>query len=189
VSSSGPVADVVELLGQANYELVPMPGPIAGITFDFAAMLAAPASLDLIAVVDLVVDTDRGNVGRRIEALGRALDLVRSRRSLTVVFVGVWPGRELIQRVAQVGRVLAPGRPDDLASLRHALAVLAPLELGHESTEASSPWPAARAELVAAHSPESAQLLDAARSGDKALRAALREILMGPLEAVEAEVA
>lgn len=188
MSTSGPVADVVELLGQANYELVPMPGPIAGIRFDFAAVLAAPASLDLIAVVDLVVDTDRGDVGRRIEALARALDLVRSRRSLTVVFVGVWPGRELIQRVARVARVLAPGRPGDLASLRHALAVLVPLELGSESAEARSPWPSARAELLAAHSPEASQLLNAARVGEKALRAALREILMGPLEGVEAEI-
>jgi len=190
VSATGPVDRVVAVLEGAGYEIVEQPRRIGGIPFEFAAMLAGRSSLDLVALVDLAVDADDERTRRRVEGLARALDLVRSRRSLTVVLVGPRRGAGLIQAIAGVARVLTVGSPgeDDEPDLRDALAVLLPLEVATEENDVADPWAATRDRMVAAHPAETETVLSAARSGKVAVENALRDMLGEPIdELYEAE--
>lgn len=186
MNATGPVERVVAVLEGAGYEIVEQPRRIGGIPFEFAAMLAGRSSLDLIALVDLAVDVDDERIRRRVEGLARALDLVRSRRSLTAVLVGPRRGAGLIQAIAVVARVLTVGSPgeDDEADLRNALAVLLPLEVTTEDGDAADSWVAARDRMVAAHPAETEVLLSAARSGKAAVESALRDMLGEPIDAI-----
>ncbi|HEY4779126.1 MAG TPA: hypothetical protein VIH47_06000 [Solirubrobacterales bacterium] len=186
MKTGGPVERVETTLKQVGYEAVEQP-KIAGISFDFAAMLAGHASLDLVVVVDLALEADEARIRRRVEALARALDLVRSRRSLTVVLVGPRPDPALIQAIAVVARVLgvSPGEDAD-TSLRDALAVLLPLEIdSEEEKDAGADWEDTRQRLLKEHSPEVDSVLEAARRGEEAVTEALRGVLAQPLEELE----
>jgi hypothetical protein len=178
----------VALLEEAEYRIVERP-LIAGIPFEFPAMLAGQESLDLVAVIDLALDSDHDRVRRRVEGVARALDLVGSRRSLTVVLVGPRPDHGVIQAMSGVARVLAVGSgTNDTATLRDALAVLLPLELVTENEDAiSSDWEKTRAELLTEHSDEIEPILAAAGQGKEAVTEALREVLSQPIEELEAE--
>lgn len=189
MSAPGPVDRAVAVLEGAGYEIVEQPRPIGGIPFEFAAMLAGRSSLDLIALVDLAIDTDDDHIRRRVEGLARALDLVRSRRSLTVVLVGPRRGPSLIQAIAGVTRVLTVGSPgeDDKADLRDALAVLLPLEVTADDDDAADLWAAARAQLIAAHPAETERVLSAARSGETAVENILRDLLGEPIDGLHEE--
>src|SRR4051812_47012848 len=114
-------------------------------------MLAGSNSLDLIAIVDLATESDDDQIRRRIEALAQALDLVRSRRSLTVVLAGPRRGAGLIQAIAGVARVLTVGTPREGAELRDALAVLLPLEIAPDDTGVVDVWAQARERLLDTH--------------------------------------
>jgi hypothetical protein len=183
VNAVGPVERVIEVLADAGYEIVQQPRRIGGIPFEFAAMLAGHSTLDLIALVDLAVDSDDERIRRRVEGLAGALDLVRSRRSLTVILVGPRRGTGLIQAIAGVARVLIVGSPgeEDQADLRDALAVLLPLELVTEDEHAADSWTAARDRVVAAHPAEARPVLSAAPTGQAAVENALRNLLGEPI--------
>jgi hypothetical protein len=184
VTPSGPIERVIAVLKDAGYEIVDQPRPIGGIPFEFAAMLAGSSSLDLIALVDLVVDTDDERIRRQVEGLARALDLVRSRRSLTIILVGPRRGTDLVQAIAGVARVLTVGTPgaDDEAGIRDALAVLLPLEVSTESGGAADAWDAAHDQIGGERPDEVRRILAAARTGEAAVEAALREILSEPID-------
>lgn len=174
---SQPVERVVVLLSEAGYERLAQPVEIAGIPFEFSAVLAARSSLDLVVVVDTVVDSDVESIRRRVEGLSRALDLVESRRPLTVVLTGPEPTPELQLALTRIARVLVVGVPSEDRELREAVAVLLPLEL---VTVAEMPesWRSAREKLRTAH-PEAAELLQAAAAGPKEVAAAVRRVLLG----------
>ena len=179
----GPVGQVVAFLEQAGYERVDQPRPIGGIPFAFDAMLAGRNSLDLIAVVDLGIHADDELIRRRVEALAQALDLVRSRRSLTVVLAGPRRGAALIQAIAGVARILAVGTPTDgeEAELRDALAVLLPLEIAPQDGGAAEVWAQARERLLREDPAEIEPLLAAAPRGQAAVESALAALLAEPL--------
>lgn len=192
MSGVGPVGRVTTMLEQAGYVGLDQPRPIGGVPFEFAAMLVGRASLDLIVVLDLAIDADEERIRRRVEALARALDLVSSRRSLTVVLVGPRPPQSLIQAIAEVARVLAVGTPaeGDDASLQDALAVLLPLELVIEDEEKNgggSDWEDARKRLLAEHPTELGTVLAAAGRGESAVTEALRVLLIAPFEGEEGD--
>ncbi len=186
MSATGPVDRVVAVLESAGYERVDQPSNVGGVPFEFAAMLAGRTSLDLIAVVDLAVDLDDERIRRRIEGLARALDLVRSRRSLTVVLVGPRRGPELVQSIASVSRVLIAGSPgdDDDAGLRDALAVMLPLDIATEDGDAMVAWVAARDRFAATHPEEAQAVLPAAVAGRTAVEDALRGLLSSPIDEI-----
>jgi len=182
-----PVQRVVALLEDAGYESVEQPRLIGGIPFEFAAMLAGVNSLDLIAIVDVEAEADRGRLRGRVEGLAGALDLVRSRRSLTLVLVGVRPEPELIQALVRVGRVLvttAPSGDEGEVEMRDALAVLLSLEIATDSGSAAESWAAARASIAAAYPAEAKSVLAAANAGAAAVENALGDLLAEPLRAV-----
>lgn len=190
MSASEPVQRVVALLEDAGYEAIDQPRPIGGIPFEFAGMLAGVGSLDLIAVIDVDAEPDNGRLRARVEGLARALDLVRSRRSLTLVVVGVRPEPELIQALARVGRVLltTAGHGDEgQLEMRHALAVLLPLQIATHPDSAAESWAAARAAITRAYPTEAMGVLAAASSGAAAVEEALGELLAEPLRAISAD--
>lgn len=177
MSASQPVDRVVTLLREASYEPLPQPVAVAGIPFEFSAVLTASSSLDIVAVVDTVTDTDVANIRRRVEGLSRALDLVESRRPLTVVLIGPEPAPELQLALTRVARVLVAGVPSDERELREAIAVLLPLDVV-TVTEMPESWRSARDKLLAAH-PEAADLLEAAKVGAEEVAEAARRHLLG----------
>jgi hypothetical protein len=183
MSEPGPIERVVAVLEGAGYEIVEQPRRIGGIPFQFAAMLAGRSSLDLVVLVDLATDTDDDRIRRRVEGLARALDLVRSRRSLTIVLLGPLRSAVLIQAIAGVARILnvgSPGRGDE-ADLRDALSVLLPLEVATEKGDGADPWAEARAQIVAQHPAETESVVSAARFGKAAVENALRDVLSVPI--------
>ena len=169
-----------------GYEAIRQP-EVAGIPFDFAATLAARGSLDLVVVADLAIEADEGRLRRGVEALARALDLVRSRRSLTVVLVGPAPSAPLIHALALVGRVLRV-RPDedDGDSLHDALSVLLPLRVDAGEFEADKTpgpgWAEERQRLVDSNPTEIGPLLEIAERGADAVAAAAARILGEPID-------
>jgi hypothetical protein len=179
VSVSQPVERVVALLGEAGYERLPQPVRVAGIPFEFSAVLVAGSSLDLIAVVDTVTNTNLSSIRQRVEGLSRALDLVESRRSLTVVLIGPEPVQELQLALTRVARVLVAGVPTDTQDLQQAIAVLLPLELATLEQMPES-WASAREKLLAAH-PAAADLLQAAKFGSEEVAEAARRHLLNEI--------
>lgn len=190
MSASEPIQRVVALLEGAGYEVIEQPRPIGGIPFEFEAVLVGVGSLDLIAIIDVEAESDRGRLRGRVEGLARALDLVRSRRSLTLVLVGVRPEPELIQALARVGRILlttAPPGDEGEVEMRDALAVLLPLQIATDSDSAAESWAAARVSIAAAYPAEANGVLAAASTGPAAVEEALGELLTEPLRAVSAD--
>jgi len=177
VSASQPVERVVALLSEAGYYRLVQPVAVADIPFEFSAVLAASSSLDLVVVIDTVTDTDVLNIRRRVEGLSRALDLVDSRRPLTVVLIGPEPAPELKLALTRVARVLFAGVPRNEHQLREAIAVLLPLDVV-TVTELPESWPSARDKLLAAH-PDAADLLEAAKVGSEEVAEAARRRLLG----------
>jgi hypothetical protein len=99
------------------------------LTFDFgAAFIGSDTSSDLIVEIDNV-DKSEARIVQIVEALSRALDVARSRRSLTVIVVGPRPLPGTLDRLSRVARVLPVGVPADEEVLRDWLAVLLPLDV------------------------------------------------------------
>lgn len=183
MSLQGPVLRVIQLLADARYEPVPQPAEVAGVPFEFAALLAGERSLDLVAIVDLALDRDDSAVRARIEGLASALDLVTSRRALTVVLVGPLRGPDLVRALVHVARVITVGtlgEQDDKA-LRSALSVLLPLEVATGSDNLAEVWEDARGRLAREHPALTAGVFAAAGSGAQKVGAALEAVLAEPL--------
>jgi hypothetical protein len=175
VSASPPVERVVALLGEAGYDRLPQPIEVAAIPFEFSAVLAGRSSLDLVVVIDTVADTDAAEIRRRVEGLSRALDVMQSRRPLTVIFVGPEPAQDLQLALTRVARVLIVG-PYGEGEMREAIAVLLPLEIVTVS-EMPESWRSARGRLLEAY-PDAAELVEAAQFGAEAVAEAARRQLL-----------
>ena len=185
MSASPPVERVVTALQEAGYDRLSQPVDVGGIPFEFAATLVAKAGLDLVLVVDTITDTDEASLRLRVEGLGRALDLVESRRPLTVILVGPEPVPDLQLSLTGVARVLTAGTSGDEHDLRRGIAILLPLE-PQAVAEMPESWRSAREKLLRAH-PAGAHVLDAASGGPTAVADAVRAHLLGT-DAREAEV-
>jgi hypothetical protein len=172
---------VIKVLEDASYGQVRQPTEVGGIPFEFAAMLAGNGSLDLVILVDCAVETDLEQTRRHVEGLARALDLVRSRRSLTVVFVGPPPDPTLVRTIATVARVLRVGTPSDEADVRAGIAVLLPLQILDEEADGEEGWPASRQAMTEGMPKEARPVMAAAKSGRTAVEAAVSRVLGEPL--------
>lgn len=88
MTESQPVIRIVDILTSARYRHLKAPLTIASVSFEFAALLVgSDRANDLIVVIDTLVDGEV-RIRQKVEGLSRALDLVASRRPLTVVLVG-----------------------------------------------------------------------------------------------------
>ncbi len=184
MSQASPLSRVVEIMREADYVQVSQPSEVGGIPFEFAAMLAGKTSLDLVILVDCAVETDLERTRRRVEGLARALDLVRSRRSLTVVFVGPPPDSGLVRAIAIVARVLRVNTPSEEADIKDGIAVLLPLEILTEEAEDEETWPATRQTLIEEMPDNTKPVLVAAKSGSNAVEKAVGRVLSEPIETI-----
>lgn len=129
MTETTPVERVARALMDAGYRRMPAPLEIAGVHFDAAAaFVGTPPSPDLVLVGDTSLQTIR-DLQRIVEGVGRALDVMRSRRPLTLVLVGPRPDSKAITSLSRYARVLPVGESADADSLSNWLAVLLPLKL------------------------------------------------------------
>jgi len=129
LTDTTPVGRVAQVLEAADFRRMPPPLQIAGLDFEAPAVLVgAPPSPDLVVVGDTTVQTVR-DLQRTVEGVGRALDVVRSRRPLTLVLVGPRLESKAIATLARYARVLPVGEAADDETLANWLAVLLPLRL------------------------------------------------------------
>lgn len=185
MTQNQPVTRVVDILTSAGYRPRPTPVSVASVRFEFAALLlGSDRANDLIIVIDTLIDAEL-RIRQKVEGLSRALDLVASRRPLTVVLVGPPPKAAIIEALARVSRVLTVGTPTgDNADrfLADTLAILLPLSLPDASEAVVDPLGEVRRQLP----PEMDQdvlisLFAAAPGGTEAVQEALREVLETPL--------
>lgn len=175
-----PVAAVVEMLADIGYVAQEQPVRIGSVHFDFAAILTSPRSLDLVVVVDTLQE-DASRFAAQISSLGRALDVVSSRRSMSIVLVGPPPSGAVLEAIGRTGRVLLVGLPvgeQASAAIQEALAVLLPLELPRVTDSTEQSWADLERELLEAH-PQTwvSSLLGAAEQGPLAVRETLDLLL------------
>ena len=182
---SKPVERVVQLLAGNDYVHLGEFLDVGSVRFGFSAVLVgARHASDLIVVADTLDGPTDSDLRRSVAALARALDLVESRRSMTLIVVGPRPSEISLRELARVSRILLVGTPTgDSADglIRDTLAVLLPLDLPVGDAKSSSPL-----ELVRAQLPEIApEVLDAffvaATSGTESVRAALRDEILASI--------
>jgi len=170
------VGDVVNLLTANGYIRADQPLEIGGLGFTFSAALVGEAgNPELVVVSASASEGDLGAVTNRIEALSRALDIVRSRRTLSIVLVGTTPDERARDRLQRLGRLLLV--PDNADSLSEPLAILLPFAMP-DTADAADPVTRLRESLR--HPPHYVEaLLHASRGGTvkvaKELRATLAE--------------
>ncbi|MDR6955510.1 hypothetical protein J2X65_004890 [Ancylobacter sp. 3268] len=177
MTTTTPVERVAKALETAKFRRMPLPLQIAGLAFDVpAAFVGVPPSPDLVVVGDTTVQSAR-DLQRTVEGVGRALDVVRSRRPLTLIVVGPRPESKSITALSRYARVLPVGESADEASLGNWLAVLLPLSLpepvearGLDSLE----------QLRAGADPLTHELIDLARAGAPAVGARFAELVEEP---------
>lgn len=129
MTETTPVERVAKMLKTAEFARMSIPLRIAGLTFDVpAAFVGASPSPDLVVVGDTTTQTTR-DLQRTVEGIGRALDVVRSRRPLTLVLVGPLLESAALASLSRYARILPVGETADEASLKNWLAVLLPLKL------------------------------------------------------------
>ena len=124
-----PVEQVAQLLEAAHFRRVPTPLDIAGLQIDVPAVfVGSAASPDLVLVGDTVAQTPR-RLRQAVEGVSRALDMMSSRRPLTLVLVGPRPDSAALRAMSRFARVLPVGEAADNDTLQNWLAILLPLKL------------------------------------------------------------
>jgi len=174
---------VVEILVQeGGYRPLQMPFKVGSQQFEFThALLAGHRANDLVLVIDVKGDTADEVVTRKVLALTRALDVLRSRRPVTVVLTAGQPHSETIRSISKVCRVLpigAPAGPDAHHSVRDWVSVLLPLAKPN-IVDSKVDWEADLRKVVAASArgPLMESLIAAAPSGTDAVEAELAKII------------
>ncbi len=185
MSDSKPVRRVVELLQQHGYRALDADLRVGTLTFSFPATLVGTQnSHDLVVIIDTIADSSESRLRRQVQALGRALDMIESRRSLTLVIVGPNPGDVTLRELSRVCRILSVGTPTgDGANeaIRDTLAILLPLDVPVEASGPVDPLTKLRAEINGLSSAEIEPVLSAALVSPKAVEQALREWLISAL--------
>lgn len=185
MTRSQPIARVVDLLQANGYELLDGPLQVGTLSFDFsAALFGTVHSFDLVLIVDTITEPGDGAVLRKVEALGRALDMIESRRSFTLIVVGPPLGDITTREASRACRVLTVGTPTGAGAdqeIRDALSVLLPLAVSGDAVANIHPIDALRAELGAVSSPAVELILDHAIDGPEAVQESLRQWLVSTL--------
>jgi hypothetical protein len=129
VTVTTPVERVAQVLEAARFRRMPSPLGIAGLQIEVpGAFLGSEPSPDLVIVCDTVAQTTR-QLQQTKEGVCRALDMMSSRRPLTLVLVGPRPDSAALRALSRYARVLPVGEVADDATLQNWLAVLLPLRL------------------------------------------------------------
>ena len=189
MTATTPVEKIVELLTDVGYKRLATPLDIAGLKFDFpAVLLGTDPSPDLIVVFDTVFETEE-RVKNRIQNVARALDVMKSKRPLTAILAGPRPPTATLDAMSKVCRVLPIGAAfegDEEAALRNWLAVLMPLQLP-PTTDATADPMAELLQQIGDPEPNTKRLLDAAPHGSEQVRTVLCELVEQPLLEADTE--
>lgn len=137
-----PVDIVVELLASNGYTELSTPLDVAGLKFETqAAMIGASPSPDLVLIADTAID-DESKILRMVEGMARALDIMESKRPVSLILVGPRPKRQVLELMSRVCRVLPVPLADNAdvkASVVDYLAVLLPLHLPEADSTIADP--------------------------------------------------
>ncbi|UQS66946.1 hypothetical protein M5D98_11720 [Mesorhizobium opportunistum] len=176
---------MAELLTGRRYRRLSQPLQVAGLTFDVAgAFVGLETAADLVVMVDTATQGERKAL-QQIEGIARALDVVRSRRSLTTVIVGPRPVGRSMELLSQVSRVLPVGEAADEADLKDRLAILLPLVVPVSNPASHDLGTASEAAL--ANDPVALALMNASASGENAVRDLFHEMLAQSLRVADDE--
>lgn len=123
---------VVEILvQQGKYRELPQPLKVGSLSFEFDyALVASERANDLVIVIEVKSGTSDRALIRKVLALTRALDVLKSRRSVTAVLTSGPALPETIQSISRVCRVLpigTPSGPGAADAVRDWLSVLLPI--------------------------------------------------------------
>ena len=123
---------VVEILvQQGKYRELPQPIKVGSLSFEFdRALVAIERANDLVIVIELKGGTSDEVVIRKVLALTRALDVLKSKRSVTAVLTSGQASPETVQSISRVCRVLpigTPAGPKAADAVRDWLSVLLPI--------------------------------------------------------------
>jgi len=178
-----PIDRAVSILQAAGYRSLSRPLPVASTSFDFDAVLIAQRSLNLVVLIDTGIWDDE-RIRRQMQGLGRALDAVGSRLTLTAVLLGPEPRPENLEALTRQCRVLPVGTLGGSSqdrTLRDWLAVLLPLELPPPDEPGSNWRTVFEEQLAEISSAQWQQFAHAATRGkdavEETLRAALQQAL------------
>ncbi|MFJ2620148.1 hypothetical protein [Glutamicibacter sp. NPDC087344] len=169
------VQEVITVLEHAGFERLPKPLTIAGTEFGFeAAVRGTHTSHDLVLVATDQVP--RRRLQRLVAGLARSLDLVASRRPVSLVLLGGVAASDRIE-LERYARILpiASTRPDT-AEIKDAIAVLLPLQLPNvDLVHGSDPVNEVMTALgLRKTTPEHIRLIRSAADGTDAVRETLR---------------
>ena len=182
------VADTVNLvvlrLVDAGYEGLGARVQVGSIPYEFDAVLVGPPdTLDLIIVVNTETESP-ARLCKKVDGLGRALDIGRSRRAVTEILVGPTPDRTVLTSIRSVCRYLLVAEDESGTgeSLDDRLAVLLPLQLTTEDNETADPMQELLRRLpVIPEGDGRRAILDAASKGESVVAAELKRYVEHPL--------
>jgi hypothetical protein len=180
---------IVQTLESVGYKRVPPPLAIAGLTFDFQAVfLGDERSLDLILVADMAFD-DQRQLLRNVEGVARTLDVIRSKRPITLVLAGPKPSGDVLEAMSRVCRVLPinSAKTEDIGSaVRNSLAVLLPLEIPNASAATAEPMKHVE-ERSSELDADVREVIPVAQHGANAVQGALHKLLLQQLPTIAKE--
>jgi hypothetical protein len=178
-----PLERAIALLKENGYRSVQQPFGIGSATYSFDAVLTADQSLDLVLLQDTTLGSgDR--IRREVLAFGRSLDVLGSRRTLTLVLIGQAIDPSTLESLSQVCRVLPVGlyETGDL-KLHDWLAVLLPLKLPDPSAMQGDWSSEVRQHLSTEEARTANGYLAAAEQGEAGVRLELRRRIERALSA------
>jgi len=190
MSTTDRVLDI--LVQEGGYRQLPRPFKVGSISFDFThALVASERANDLVIVIELKGDTVDDGIIRKVMALTRALDVMRSKRPVTAVLTLGQPRSETVQSISKVCRVLpvgAPTGPDPISAVRDWLSVLLPL-IQQPAVETLLDWEADLQVATAASAKGEFMdaLIDAAPHGKDAVETVLADAIMRSANAAIAD--
>lgn len=168
-----PLDRVIDLLKAKGFRDAQQPFGIGSATFKFDAVLTADKTLNLVILQDTTVGSIE-RLRRELLAFGRSLDVLGSRRTLTLVLVGQRIDADVAESLSQVCRLLTVSATANDTHLRDSLAVLLPLELP-TATDLQGDWSSeVRKRLPDDTTRIGATYLGAAEQGEAGVRHELR---------------
>ena len=185
------------LIREGGYRELPRPLKIGSLSFDFAhALVAGDKANDLVVVIELKGDIPDDTVIRKVLSLARALDVLQSKRSVTVVLTSGQAAPETLHSLSRVCRVLpvgSPYGPKAVDAVRDWLSVLLPLSQP-PPVETFVDWQSDLRNCIPdnAAGPLSEELVKAAPSGaiavEEVLASTIRALVDSILEDDQAEL-
>lgn len=179
MTDSTPVGRVASTLVDAGYVRLSDELVVVGMKLDFSAVfIHQKSTTELVLVADMAAEDDALLI-RKLNGVARALDVSKSRRSLTLVLAGPRPKPATLESLGRVCRVLplgsVTGADTDMA-VRNWLAVLLPLTLPQADDLAINPL--SRIETLAASLDEPLRrLVDVAAKGESAVQHGLHQLI------------